>query len=327
MAAGAGVEVVNAVELALAVRAGCPGERLVMNGIGKTHLDHTAAVAAGALINAESLAELEELVAAGAPRIGLRLNPGLDAETHPHLATGAASSKFGIAWSGLDRALAILPEPESVGAHIGSVISDPAVYAELARRLAGIAGSARVNLGGGPAIGLSAADLADAIRPSLPDASRLILEPGRTLVADAGWLLTSVIRIQTRADATYLVVDAGMTELLRPMLYGADHPVSLVAGGAPFEGVGPVHLAGPICEAGDVLARDIGRWLSADELAACSPGAVLAVGEAGAYGAVMASGYNGRLRPAEVVISGGALALSRRRETFDDLLARDEVLP
>lgn len=324
VAAGAGVEVVNAVELALAVRAGCPAERLVMNGVGKTTLEHVAAMAAGALINAESLAELDELVAAGAPRIGLRLNPALDADTHPHLATGAAGSKFGIAWADLDRALAIQPEPESVGAHIGSAISDPAVYAELARRLAGIAGASRVNVGGGPAIGLSPAELADAIRPALPDASRLILEPGRSLVADAGWLLTSVVRVQPRADATYLVVDAGMTELIRPVLYGADHPMSVVVGGAPFEAVGPVHLAGPICEAGDVLARDIGRWIGAPELAACGPGAVLAIGEAGAYGAVMASGYNGRLRPAEAVIDDGQLVLSRRRETLDDLLARDE---
>jgi diaminopimelate decarboxylase len=317
--------VVNAVELALAVRAGCPAERLVMNGVGKTTADQAAAIAADALINAESLSELEELVAAGAPRIGLRLNPGLDADTHPHLATGAAGSKFGIAWFDLDRVLAIFPAPEAIGAHIGSAISDPAVYAELARRLAGIAGTGRINLGGGPAIGMSPAELADAIRPFLPDASRLILEPGRSLVAEAGWLLTSVVRVQPRADATYLVVDAGMTELIRPVLYGADHPVSAASAGAPFDPVGPVHLAGPICEAGDVLARDIGRWLSAAEMAVCGPGAVLAIGEAGAYGAVMASGYNGRLRPAEAVIDGGERILSRRRETFDDLLARDLI--
>ena len=220
----------------------------------------------------------------------------MDAATHPHLATGAASSKFGIAWGDLGEALALLPEPEAVGAHIGSAIDDVAAFAELARRLAELP-AARVNLGGGAGLGLTPAELAAVIGPSFPDAARLILEPGRSLVGAAGWLLTTVIRVQPRADATYLVVDAGMTELIRPMLYGADHPVSMVTAGAPFEAPGPTHLAGPICEAGDVLARDIGRWLGTADLAAAGPGAVLAMGEAGAYGSVMASGYNGRLRP------------------------------
>lgn len=132
-------------------------------------------------------------------------------------------------------------------------------------------------------------------------------------MAEAGWLLTRVVRVQERG---HLVADAGMTELLRPMLYGARHPVSLILPGAPLRDGGWT-LAGPICEAGDLLAGNL-------ELgAACGEGALLAVGEAGAYGLAMASNYNGRLRPAQAVIEGGAVRLSRRRETLEDLVARD----
>jgi diaminopimelate decarboxylase len=144
-------------------------------------------------------------------------------------------------------------------------------------------------------------------------------------VADAGWLLTRVIRVQPRPaeGLTYLVADAGMTELIRPMLYGAVHPVSLVSPGTALDARVEVHLAGPVCEAGDVLARNLERSLSPPDLAGAGAGAVLAIGRAGAYGAAMASVYNGRLRPAEVVLEAGEPRLSRRRETLDDLVARD----
>jgi diaminopimelate decarboxylase len=343
VAEGAGCEAVTAVELALAQRAGCPPERLVMNGVGKRDEEIHLGLEAGALVNAESLDELAALlrIAAGHddPRIGLRLNPGLDAETHPHLATGSAASKFGIPMPQLPQALRLLRESrlplESLGAHIGSALESAEAYAALAERLAeasmtaSAAGlpPARVDLGGGLLVADDAAldALSAAVRPHLPDASRLILEPGRSLVADAGWLVTRVVRVQPRPadDLTYLVADAGMTELIRPMLYGATHPVSLVSPGRPLDAGGEVHLAGPICEAGDILARGVERSLSPEELAGAGTGALLAIGRAGAYGAAMASVYNGRLRPAEVVLEAGELRLSRRRETLDDLLARD----
>ncbi len=335
-AEGAGAEVVNAVELALALRAGFPGERIVMNGIGKTDADHVAARDAGALVNVESLAELDALLAGHADRplrLGLRLNPGLAADTHAHLATGAADSKFGIAWTDLDAAIdrcrAAGRPIESVGAHIGSAIDDVGAYARLAELLAEAAGRAdadRINLGGGAGTAVSVSALADAVRPHLPDTSRLILEPGRSLVAEAGWLLTRVVRVQPRPEAnlTYLVADAGMAELIRPALYGADHPVTLLEPGAALpDDPGTVHLAGPVCEAGDIVAHDIGRWLPAADLALTGAGALIGIGQAGAYGAAMASVYNGRPRPAEAVIDGGELALSRHRETVDDLIARD----
>ncbi|HEY7332821.1 MAG TPA: diaminopimelate decarboxylase [Candidatus Limnocylindria bacterium] len=345
VADGAGCEVVTAVELALARRAGCRGERMVMNGVGKREEEIHLALEAGALVNAESLDELDAIlrIAAGhdAPRIGLRLNPGLDAATHPHLATGAAESKFGIPHALLPDALRLLGASghplASLGAHLGSALESVDAHAALAALLAEAAATAsaaglppeRIDLGGGLLVADDAAldALATAVREHLPDAGRLILEPGRSLVADAGWLVTRVIRIQPRPSEArlYLVADAGMTELIRPMLYGALHPVSLVSPGEPLaleEGV-VVDLAGPVCEAGDVLARDLGRSLAPEELALAGRGALLAVERVGAYGAAMASVYNGRLRPAEAVIEGGELRLSRRRETLDDLVSRD----
>jgi diaminopimelate decarboxylase len=333
--AGAGAEVVNAVELALALRAGFSGDRIVMNGIGKIDADHAAARDAGALVNAESLDELDALLTAAADelRTGLRLNPALATDTHRHLATGAADSKFGIGWTDLDTALercrAAGRPIETVGAHIGSAIDDLAAFTRLAGLLAEAAGRAdapRINLGGGAGTGLAVADLAAAIRPHLPDSSRLILEPGRSLVAGAGWLLTRVVRVQPRPDAslTYLVADAGMAELIRPVLYGADHRVSLLEPGVSLgHGHGSVHLAGPVCEAGDIVARDIGRWLSPADLAQAGTGALIGIGQVGAYGAAMASVYNGRPRPAEAVLDRGELRLSRRRETLEDLVSRD----
>ena len=332
-ASGAGAEVVNAVELALALSAGFPGERIVMNGVGKTDVDHAAADEVGALVNAESLDELDMLLALDAARIGLRLNPALEADTHAHLATGAAISKFGIAWADLDAAIdrcrAASRSIESVGAHIGSAIDDLGAFTRLAELLAEAAARAeatRINLGGGAGTGISVSDLADAVRALLPDPTRLILEPGRSLVADAGWLVTRIVRVQPRPEAslTYLVADAGMSELIRPALYGADHPVVLLEPGAPLpDDAGTVHLAGPVCEAGDIVAHDIGRWLSPADLRLTGSGALIAIGQAGAYGAAMASVYNGRPRPAEAVLDDGELLLSRRRETLEDLVARD----
>jgi diaminopimelate decarboxylase len=345
VAEGAGCEVVTAVELALARRAGCPGERIVMNGVGKRDEEIHLALEAGALVNAESLDELDAIlrIAAGhdAPRIGLRPNPGLDATTHPHLATGAAGSKFGIPLSRLPDGLRALGAAgrslSSLGAHLGSALDAVDAHAMLAEELAEAAATAsaaglapeRIDLGGGLLVADDAAleALAAAVAEHLPDPARLILEPGRSLVADAGWLVTRVTRLQPRPDEghAFLVADAGMTELIRPMLYGALHPVSLVAPGQPLtlDASTALHLAGPVCEAGDILARDLARSLSPEELGVAGRGALLAVERACAYGAAMASVYNGRLRPAEAVIEGGELRLSRRRETLDDLVSRD----
>lgn len=304
-----------------------------MNGVGRTDEELAAALRAGALVNAESLHDLDALlrVADAGSRIGLRLNPGLDAGTHPHLATGAADAKFGIGFEDIPAALNRIRDSghrlAAIGAHIGSDIGQVEPFAELARRLEGAVAQAEamglapewVDVGGG----LATPELVSEWSRVLPR-RRLLCEPGRSLVADAGWLLTRVVRVQPRAQCVYVVADAGMTELIRPTLYGAEHPVSLVKPGVHVATDGrPVHLAGPICEAGDVLVRDVGRWLPSAELEAAGPGALLAIGNAGAYGAAMTMNYNGRLRPAESVIEDGELRLSRRRETFEDLVSRD----
>jgi diaminopimelate decarboxylase len=315
---GIGFEVVGPVELALTLRAGAAPERIVVNGVGQTDADLAAALAAGALVNAESLGALEALLRAGDGRIGLRVNPGIAADTHPHLATGEARSKFGIALDEIPdvrRALEASGRTlASVGAHIGSDIDDLAPYASLAELLARVAtelGVERVDLGGGYAG--DPADFAAAIGPHLPDPARLIVEPGRGIVAEAGWLVTRVVRVQARG---HLVADAGMTELIRPALYGARHPVWVVRQGRGA-GDGPWTLSGPVCEAGDVLAEGLALGPDAGE------GALLAIGDVGAYGLAMASGYNGRLLPAQAVVESGTLRLSRRRQTLEDVLARD----
>ena len=334
---GAGCEVVNAVELALAQRAGCPPERLVMDGVGKTDDDLRAAMAAGALINVESLDELGSLLELGGePRIGIRLNPALDPGTHRHLATGAAGSKFGVAMGDLPVALDLLrsagAELRALGAHIGSDVASVEPFSALVRVLAdaseGLPGVA-IDVGGGvrDADPVRLAALASAVREALGSRPQ-ILEPGRSLVADAGWLVTRVVRVQPRDRVVHLVADAGMSELLRPALYGAEHPVTLLADGAPLtlDGRTPI-LSGPVCEAGDVLVHDLGRHLTPDQLARGGRGALLAIERVGAYGASMASNYNGRLRPAEAIIEDGEPRLSRRRETLDDLYRRDAASP
>ena len=316
---GIGSEVVGPIELALARRAGAPPERVVVNGIGQTDADLADALASGALVNAESLGALDALLRAGSGRIGLRVNPALDAATHPHLATGAAGSKFGIGLAEVSVAMRRLRSAgrglESIGAHIGSDIGELGAFVRLAallRELAARTGAERIDLGGG--YRGDPARYAAAIGRELRDPRRLIVEPGRSIVATAGWLLTRVVRVQPRG---HLVADAGMTELIRPMLYGARHPVHLLAPGGPLDGAGPWTLAGPVCEAGDLLAEDLELGPNAGE------GALLAVGDAGAYGLSMASSYNGRLRPAQVVLEGGVARLSRRRETWEDVIARD----
>lgn len=318
-AEGLGFEVVGPVELALALRAGADPARIVVNGVGQTDDDLVAALASGALVNAESLGALQTLLAADDGRIGIRINPALDAATHPHLATGAASAKFGIALdelpAALDRVRAAGRRLESVGAHIGSGIDAPQPFRRLAELLVGVAaeaGTHRIDLGGG--FDGDPAAYAAEVRPAVPPDLEVIVEPGRSIVARAGWLLTRVVRVQARG---HLVADAGMTELIRPMLYGARHPVELVAPGERLTGAGPWSVAGPVCEAGDILASDVDLGPDA------GTGAILAIGAAGAYGLAMASSYNGRLRPAQAVLDRGELRLSRRRETVEDLLARD----
>ena len=257
---GFGFEVVGPIEFALARRAGAAPERIVVNGVGQTDADLADALATGALVNAESLGALDALLRAGPGRIGLRINPALDAATHPHLATGAATSKFGIALADVSEAMRRLGSAgrplASIGAHIGSDIGELGAFVRLAgllRELADRTGAERIDLGGG--YRGDPARWAAAIRRELRDSRRLIVEPGRSIVAGAGWLLTRVVRVQARE---HLVADAGMTELIRPMLYGAP-PGAPPRPRRPSGGQRPVDVGRPDLRGG----RHPRRWARA----------------------------------------------------------------
>ncbi|HAZ08259.1 MAG TPA: diaminopimelate decarboxylase [Elusimicrobia bacterium] len=339
--AGAGADIVSGGELARAARAGFAPSKIVFSGVGKTENEMAAGLRAGLLaFNVESVEELEAL-ARTAKRLKLRapvcvrLNPDVDPRTHPHLTTGRARNKFGLETAA---ALALYRKASrdahlrvvGIQCHIGSQITtlDPyrlaaASVARTIRRLEeeGIRLSF-ADLGGG--IGIAYKDekpfalasmarvLEDAFAP-WPQ-MRLLLEPGRYLVADAGILLTRVLYRKKTSMRRFLIVDGAMTDLPRPALYGAWHPVEAVT---PRRGRKiTVDVVGPVCESGDFLA--LGRSLPPMER-----GDILAVGKAGAYGFAMSSQYNSRPRAAEVLVDGRRVLLARRRERIKDLYAAE----
>lgn len=320
---GVGFEVVSGGELERALRAGAAGSALVLNGPGKLDGDYSRAAEVGATLVVDSPGEVARAgrLARGA-RALVRVNPGLKVSTHDHLATGDATSKFGVR---LDEATATVRALEAAGlevaglhVHIGSHLHDPRDY-EAA--LAAVASLARevgprpvLDMGGGFGLDLDPAPLARlAADAAAAFGAELWIEPGRWLVAEAGALVTRVLEAK-RTGRAYLVCDAGMTELLRPMLYGARHPVVALGAGGPPE---TWDVAGPACESGDVLARDV-------SLPSPRPGALLAVLEAGAYGASMASSYLTRPRPAEALLEDdGTWVPLRRRDTLGELLAAE----
>jgi diaminopimelate decarboxylase len=340
-ALGAGADVVSGGELAAAMRAGIPAERIVFSGVGKTDIEIEAGVAAGILaFNAESEREIEKIDAAAgrrgiSARVALRVNPDIDARSHPYISTGLKDTKFGVS---IGRAREIygrarrLPHVRMTGvqAHIGSQIAETEPVEETARELAGLASSLlaegfpleTIDVGGGTGIGaaeLSPERYAAAVLPQVTALRlRLLLEPGRAIVGPAGVLLTRVLYVKERGHKTFVVTDAGMNDLIRPALYGAAHPI---------DPVGPrrnrsmnADVVGPICETSDFFARDL-------LLPAVEEGDLLAIGEAGAYGFVMSSNYNYRGRAAEVLVESGSFKIVRRRETFDDLVRLESGSP
>ncbi len=345
---GAGADIVSGGELARALAAGFRGADLVFSGVGKTEAELTAALNAGVgLINLESEGEFEALrrLTQGRPSpaaVGIRVNPDITTETHPYTQTGRAGMKFGVP---LDQVLPlarrIATEPSlrlvSVGMHIGSQIADPAPYQEGAGRLAelvaslraeGIATLTSVDVGGGLGIpygdveGMEVTCFASAVAPlaratGLP----LLVEPGRFLVGNAGYLLTRVLYRKHSGGRWFVITDAGMNDLLRPSLYQAYHEITVVDGAEEAGGAeGAVDVVGPNCESGDFLALD-------RSLPGAGPGALLAVLGAGAYGFGMSFQYNSRPRAAEVLMDGGRYAVIRQRETADDLMRGERVDP
>ncbi len=340
---GSGFDIVSAGELARVVAAGGDPRKVVFSGVGKTAAEMEAALAAGILcFNVESAGELAQLsqVALRMGRVApvsLRVNPDVDPKTHPYIATGLKESKFGIPFAeapALYRHAAALPGlvVHGIDIHIGSQITELDPYREATRRMldmvdalaAGGIVLSHVDVGGGLGIRyrdeapVALADYASMLTGLLKGRrERVLFEPGRRLVGDAGVLLTRVLYLKPGAPRGFAIVDAAMNDLLRPSLYGAWHGVDAVH---PHAGeVRAWDIVGPICESGDFLALD--RPLALAE------GDLVAVRAAGAYAMAMSSNYNARPRAAEVVVDGANAHLVRRRERVESLFADEAKLP
>jgi diaminopimelate decarboxylase len=340
--AGAGLDIVSGGELARARAVGVPGERIVYAGVGKTEEEISAAVRAGILMfNVESEPELRRINrVAGKNRrvagVALRLNPDVDAQTHHYITTGTKENKFGLALPvalGLFREALGLKHVRALGVHmhIGSQITSVTPYLQALQRVVGLVRDLRrdgigleyLNIGGGLGIiyneekPQTADDFARSVLPYLRDLQcKLVLEPGRFIVGNAGILVARVQYVKRGHVKSFAITDAGMNDLIRPSLYHAYHAILPVA----KKRAGRTQLTdvvGPICESGDFLGKD--RLLPP-----LAEGDLLAVRSAGAYGMSMASNYNTRPRAAEVLVAGRRARLIRRRETIDDLLATEK---
>ncbi len=343
---GAGVDVVSLGELTRALAAGIPAERIMFSGVGKTAPEMDAALEAGIYcFNVESEPELEVLnqraVRAGkkAP-VSFRINPDVDARTHAKISTGKKENKFGISY---ERARAVyaraatLPGIEVTGIdmHIGSQITELQPFQAAFKLLRELVETLRgeghaihhVDVGGG--LGIPYHD--DNNPPPSPDAyaeivrnelsqlnCRIVTEPGRLLVGNAGILVTEVIYVKDGGEKSFVVVDAAMNDLIRPTLYEAYHeirPVVVTAASAPRI---KADVVGPVCETGDYLALD-------REMSMPKPGDLLAVSSGGAYGAVQAGTYNSRLLVPEVLVKGDEFHVVRPRQTYQDLIDLDSL--
>jgi diaminopimelate decarboxylase len=348
---GSGADIVSGGELMRALEAGIPADRIVFSGVGKTDAEIESALAAGVRsLHAESEAELDaiEAIAAhlGRPApVSLRVNPDVDPQTHPYIATGLRESKFGIT---MEAARALVPRLaasthlvlEGLACHIGSLIGSSAALREAVRAVGELSVYARsqgapirtLDAGGGWPIAYGHEDnepephanFGAAIRDGLALAGadkldlELIVEPGRSIVGDAGVLLTQVIFVKEHGDKRFVIVDAAMSELIRPALYEAYHAIVPVKAPSADPTLTEADVVGPICESGDFLAKD-------RPLPPLSRGDQLAVRGAGAYAASMASNYNSRPRAPEVLIDGTQVHVIRKRERVEDLW-RDEQM-
>jgi diaminopimelate decarboxylase len=342
---GAGFDIVSGGELARVLAAGGDPAKVVFSGVGKSEIEIRDALQAGVLsINLESEQELARVnqIAAGmgerAP-VAFRVNPDVDAKTHPYISTGLKQSKFGIAYADAERLYreaARLPgiQVAGVGCHIGSLLNDSAPFVAATQRIvellvrleqAGIA-LAHVDLGGGMGIRYkdeAQAPIAAFVRGALEALGRrkekILFDPGRSVVGNAGVLLTKIEYLKRGEDKNFVVVDAAMNDLIRPALYGAWHDVRQVREMESEGSAGVYDVVGPICESADFLARQ--RRL------APRPGGLLAIMSAGAYGMAMSSNYNTRPRAAEVMVSGATASLIRERESVNQLFAAERLLP
>ena len=340
--AGCGFDIVSGGEMVRVLAAGGAAKDIVFSGVGKNAAEIRAALSAGiAGFNVESAAEmarLQQIAAAMNLRapVSVRANPDIDGGTHPHLTTGVGGGKFGVPPEeafALAKQAAAAENLEFFGfaCHIGSQISAPEPYIAAAEKMeelflrAKAAGlpPRRMDMGGGFAVDYenSSGLNIDAKEYDLALARRFAgaevwIEPGRAVAAEAGVLLTRVEYVKQNSGALFWIADAGMNDILRPALYGARHKIETAAESDATARTGSV--AGPVCESADILARDCRLAAEAGDL--------LAVRGAGAYCAAMMSGYNSRPLPCEVLVSGNAAKLIRRRETEEDMLANEKSL-
>jgi diaminopimelate decarboxylase len=342
---GAGADIVSGGELYRAMRAGFDPKKVVFAGVGKTEDELMAGLGERILLfNVESASELEHLERFAArhakrARVSLRINPDVTPDTHAHISTGHATSKFGIS---ADEALALVERMGEyrcidligVHQHIGSQITKLAPFAESVEKSADLVEELKrrgfdikyFNIGGGLGIRYkdeevpTPREFVAAIRPTLEalgmSGTKILCEMGRYIAGNAGALLTRVVYRKKSGGKDFLVADAGMNDLLRPSLYEAYHKVRAVNdGGATV----PADLVGPVCESGDYMARD-------RDLPDAAEGDLLALMSAGAYGFSMASNYNSRPRPAEVLVKGDRWSVVREREHLADLV-KGELVP
>ena len=336
---GSGFDIVSGGELARVLAAGGRADKTIFSGVGKSAAEIEFALKSGIkCFNVESLPELDRIneiagrLKTAAP-VSLRINPDVDAQTHPYISTGLKANKFGIAMEDAERAYlhaASLPHLDIIGidCHIGSQLIKLEPLIEACERLlplidklaANGIGLQHIDLGGGVGIVYQneetpdLAAYAEAVQKLLGDRRlKLILEPGRSLVGNAGALLTRVEFVKQNGDKNFVVVDAAMNDLMRPALYQAYHHIENAEPSpiVPFA----ADIVGPICETGDFLAKD--RMISAQA------GDLLVVRSAGAYASSMAGNYNTRPRAAEVLVTGSEAKIVRRRETLEEMLANE----
>ena len=341
---GSGFDIVSGGELERVLQVGADARKIVFAGVGKSKAEIAAALKAGVRhFNVESLPELERIgriaeeLAVVAP-VGLRVNPEVDPQTHPYIATGLKESKFGLSMADVEAARELIQstaslELESLGCHIGSQLTDIAPFGEAVSRIVELADAwvatgtqlDSIDVGGGLGIAYqgesiaSVREYADIVLAAIGERDYdIVLEPGRSITGPAGVLLTRVEHVKHGERRNFAIVDAAMNDLIRPALYDASHRIQPVQ----FDERGErlrCDIVGPVCESGDFLGLAQEISLAEDSL--------LAVRDAGAYGFVMSSNYNSRARAAEVMVRGSEFALVRERENVISLSAGESPLP
>ena len=336
--AGAGFDIVSGGELFRVIQAGGDPSRVVFSGVGKTASEIEYALSAGIhSFNCESEGELALIDALAArngvnARIALRVNPNVDAGAHPYISTGLREHKFGIDISEVESLYRLAGasrhlSPEGVACHIGSQILDTGPMLEAVDRMLELVGRLRglglpirhLDLGGGLGVPYKPHEEAPKIQDFMAEVRKrvegrdllLMVEPGRSIVGEAGVLVTRVLYRKTTPSREFVIVDAAMNDLIRPSLYQSHHEILALRESS--RGTIRADIVGPVCESGDFLALD-------REVPNALPGDILAVWTAGAYGFVLSSNYNSRLRPPEILVEGDTWRVVRARETYQDLV-------